>query len=266
MKLWKLQKFAGDVVYDMRSRNLLPVAILLVVGIVAVPFVLGSSGSEPGPASSPATKSESELAPENQAAVLAYNPGVRDYKQRLDELAAKDPFKQQFTQAASAATQLNSEVVSSEGSGGEGAGTTPSASPDDVSKDVSTDSGGSGGSRGKVRARYFYHRADVLVGDAALPLQRRNNLALLTQLPSEANPVLVFLGTTLDGKRALFIVSSEVSQVSGPGECVPKPDDCSLLALRAGQSEDLFYDLDAKIYRIKVDRIKRVVSSKPPRR
>ena len=35
MKLWKVQKFFSDVVYDMRSRNLLLVAILLIVAIIA---------------------------------------------------------------------------------------------------------------------------------------------------------------------------------------------------------------------------------------
>jgi len=37
MKAWKVQKFFGDVVYDLRSRGLLPVVVLLLVAMVAVP-------------------------------------------------------------------------------------------------------------------------------------------------------------------------------------------------------------------------------------
>ncbi len=47
VKRWKVQKFFGDLVYDLRSRNLLPVVIMLVVAIVAVPFLI-SSGSDRG--------------------------------------------------------------------------------------------------------------------------------------------------------------------------------------------------------------------------
>ena len=37
MKGWKLRKFAGDVVYNLRSRGLLPIAIALVAAAVLVP-------------------------------------------------------------------------------------------------------------------------------------------------------------------------------------------------------------------------------------
>ncbi len=43
MKPWKAQKFFGDVVYDLRSRNLLPVVVMLVVAIVAVPVLVSKS-------------------------------------------------------------------------------------------------------------------------------------------------------------------------------------------------------------------------------
>ena len=46
MKLWKLQKFAGDVVYDLRSKNLLLPAVALLVALVAVPVLIARSGSD----------------------------------------------------------------------------------------------------------------------------------------------------------------------------------------------------------------------------
>ena len=46
MKPWKIQKFFEDVVYDLRNRGLLPVVILLVVALVAVPVLISRGGSD----------------------------------------------------------------------------------------------------------------------------------------------------------------------------------------------------------------------------
>ena len=54
---------------------------------------------------------------------------------------------------------------------------------------------------------------------------------------------------------ALFLLSNKVASVTGPGTCVPSPDDCALLALPAGQSEDLLYTQDGETYRIVVAQI-----------
>ena len=40
MKPWRMQKFFGDLVYDLRSRNLLPIVIALAVAVVAVPVLI----------------------------------------------------------------------------------------------------------------------------------------------------------------------------------------------------------------------------------
>jgi hypothetical protein len=48
MKGWKLRKFAGDVVYDLRSRRLLPIAIALAAAVVLVPAYFALTGSDNG--------------------------------------------------------------------------------------------------------------------------------------------------------------------------------------------------------------------------
>jgi hypothetical protein len=99
MSLWKVQKFFGDLVYDLRSRNLLPIVIMLAVGIVAVPILVssGSSGSDSvslGPTASAVSS------PEAENAVVAYHPpGIRNLKSRLNDLSAKNPFIQQIEDA-----------------------------------------------------------------------------------------------------------------------------------------------------------------------
>jgi hypothetical protein len=257
MKPWKIQKFFGDVVYDLRSRGLLPVAVLLLVGIVAVPLFLTSKGSDPAPAPA-AAESAAELAPENQVAVLAYDPGVRDYKERLGELQAKDPFVQQFAGADAAATALSQSVP-------ETAEVTGTSDPTTGGSTDVVSGGKTGGGKKKSggTTKYFWYETDVRVGEAGAE-ERKNKVDAFSFLPSEAAPVLVFLGASNDGKRGVFLVAADVTFMEGDGDCFPSPDSCQLLALEPGQSRSLVYGVDSKTYTVKVIKIKRVVSSKPP--
>jgi hypothetical protein len=263
MKSWKLQKFFGDLVYDLRNRGLLPVVVLLLVALVAIPVVITRGGSSSAPIADTAALQEAVAsAPEAQSAVVAYEPGLRKYQDRLDKLSPKDPFEQQFSAAVQAATELSGTV-----SGGGASGTTTST---DVSGDAgSTDTSGGSTSKKKKKKKkagtaYVSYQSDVMVGEAGTPLQSLTNVAPLTPLPSETAPVLIYLGPNAGGQYALFLVSNKVSQLSGPGVCVPAPDDCALLALTPGQTEDLVYDADGKTYRIQLVQLRRVVSSTPP--
>jgi hypothetical protein len=259
VKSWKVQKFFGDLVYDLRNRGLLPVAILLLVALVAVPIVISRGGSEP-PATSAALAEITE-APEGKSAVVAYDAGVRDYKKRLADLQSKDPFQPHFSAAAAAATELSGTV-----SGGDTGTTTPT--------DVSGDTGGGGSGSTKTKKKkgkkkkagpvYATYQTDVMVGEAGGTLQSLSNVAPLTALPSEGAPVLIYLGPNTGGNYALFLVSDDAAQLTGPGVCIPKPEDCSLLALAPGQTEDMTYNVDGKVYRIQVVALRRVLGPKPP--
>ena len=263
MKSWKLNKLFNDLVYDLRNRGLLPVVALLLVAIVAIPIVISRGGSSSASISDTALEEAAANAPEAQSAVLAYEPGLRKYQDRLDKLNAKDPFEQQFVPAGPSAAD-----VSGTGGGAGGGDSAGATSPTDVSSDPGTTDTGGGSSKKKGKkksiTRYFSYQADVLVGDASATLEPHSNLAPFSPLPSEAAPVLIYLGPNTSGQYALFLVSSRVSHQSGPGICVPAPDDCALLALSTGQTEDLVYDGDGKTYRIQLVSLRRVVSSKPP--
>ena len=104
----------------------------------------------------------------------------------------------------------------------------------------------------------------MLVGGSGTTLQRRNRIDVFSFLPSETAPVLVYMGTTADGKRAVFLVAKDVIELRGPGFCFPSEDSCQLLALSPEDVEDIVYGPDGKTYRVKLLRIKKVVSSKPP--
>ena len=48
MKGWKLRRFAGDVVYGLRRRGLLPIAIALAAAVVLVPAYFALTGADGG--------------------------------------------------------------------------------------------------------------------------------------------------------------------------------------------------------------------------
>ena len=261
MKLWKLQKFAGDVVYDLRSKNLLLPAVALLVALVAVPVLIARSGSDGsagayglGGATSATTP------PESENAVVAYNPGVRNFKKRLNHLGPKNPFTQQYTNSPAptpGADTLAQALTDSSTSGSSGVG------------GGSTGGGNSGGgdkSPGKVtqqKTTYFWWESDVQVGEAGTPLTTMNSVKPFQFLPSPDKPVLTYIGT-VSGSQAVFLVSNDVSSIGGEGTCFPSVAACQLLGLNPGKGADLIYGPDGKTYHVQVLQVRRVTSSKPP--
>jgi len=270
MKPWKIQKFFGDVVYDLRSRGLLPVVIVVAVAMLAVPILISRGGGSSSTGTVLPTAATASTPPEIEQAVVSYAPpGLRDYKKRLSDMTAKDPFHQQFAPPAAAQSQLQSTVPVSSGSGAASAAA-PSASagstPSSGSSGSSVSSGASDSTSGKTKAQryYFYSVADLSVGDVTQPLTRHKKTKAFAALPNQVAPVMIYLGSSVDGKRAFFSISKSVTQMTGPGTCAPSPTDCSLLVLTPGQAEDMVYSLDGKTYRVKVNKISRVVTKKPP--
>lgn len=259
MRPWKVQKFFGDVVYDLRNRGLLPVVGLLLVAMVAVPILL-SRGGGPSSSSLQPAAAMTKPAPEGERAVVAYTPpGLRNYKQRLNDQSAKDPFRQQFihvTKSASA-SQLTStaSISSSTGTTSSGASTgTPSTGTLTGTPTPSTGSG----SGGKKKSKKVSYQVNVLAGNVNATLTPFDDVSAMTMLPSQTTPVVVYYGLTTDNKQAQFLVSNKVTTISGPGSCIPSPDDCALLTLGPGQSEDLAYSGDGNTYRIVVAAIKTI--------
>jgi hypothetical protein len=252
MKTWRIQKFFGDIVYDLRSRGLLPVVILLVVAMVAVP-VLISRGSKSSSASLQPAAASVKPSPEAETAVVAYHPGgLRNYKQRLNDLSAKDPFHRQFAHSAATAGALNSTVTTSTSTG---TGTSTPATTNGAPV-INTGGSGGGGHKKKKKSNATY-QVNLLVGDVDTTLTPFNNVQSMAPLPSQSSPAVLFYGLTSDHRSALFLVSNKVGSVTGPGQCVPAPDDCALLTIPQGQSEDLQYAPDGKTYRVVVAEIKR---------
>ena len=289
----KPPRLVNDLYRDLRDRRLLPLAAVLLIAIPALPLLLGSGGGDPAATMPPA---ETGIATEEiptLPAVLTSTPGLRDYRKRLDALSSKNPFAQQFdgsTEETQAASVTQVQGVGGTGSGpvaappvGGGAAAPaaePSSTPtsatvsgtttsSDTSQagtvsggdTTSTDDGGGGtsgqGSSSPGGRRWFTYRIDVTTGPAG-GAKERSNVKRLTVLPSQSNPVALFVGASEGGKKASFLVSTDVSGSRGQGDCVPRPSDCRLLVLEPGQERKFDYAPDGEpdTYVIKLDTIR----------
>jgi hypothetical protein len=265
----KVPAILADVYYDLRDRRLLPLIALVVVAIVAVPFLLGSDPETPPPPSVTGEAGGKEETAAANFAVVEAKPGLRAPGKRLDARTPTNPFKQRYTslpeEAKLESTSVSSSVVDgggpSEAVGGdvEAEGTAP-ADP----------GAGSGGGAASPPSgpdgdglRFFAFRPDVRFGLAGSgELSEYKELPQGTLLP-ERNPVVAFLAVSETGKRALFDISTEVAMVKGPGHCIGGPQSCSLLSLKEGQAADILTGNPDRTFRLKLERIEFVEVKRP---
>jgi hypothetical protein len=124
----KVPPFLSDLYYDLSERRLLPIIALIVVAIVAAPFLLGGESSESEPVPTPTTGGgATATASQRSLTVVEAEPGLRNYKKRLAHRSPTDPFKQRFNGPVLKNGELNPQtgttsttVTTSEGSPGTG--------------------------------------------------------------------------------------------------------------------------------------------------
>jgi len=234
--------FVQDVYADLRDRHLLPLVVVLLIAIVAVPILLGNSGEDEDPAAGgPTAAGSAKGVPAQRIVVSRSTPRLRDYHRRLKHLEAEDPFVQRFT--APAAEGGGAE--SSEGSFTEEGEVT--ITPEEGAPPTTT----------HHELRYFTWTIDVKVAPVstrgvpseAKPTVRRN-LPELTELPSRQVPAMVFMQPAADGKKAIVLINSNVHAVFGEGVCVAGGEVCQLMALKPGLPETVVYGGSERIYRI----------------
>lgn len=252
----KAPPFLVDIYYDLRERRLLPLVALVIIAILAVPFLLGGDSGEESPAAPSAAEVVSPTEAETASlTVVEAKPGLRDYKKRLRGRTPTDPFAQRYTGLPEGA-KLSVETTTATSSAGDGSSAVTGTETDVTSAPTGTapqstppSSGGSGGGSKKGDGdgddspldgkRLFGFRPDVRFGVAGSDdLSLHKELPLGSFLP-RSNPVLVFIGVTQNGNRALFDVSREVSWVQGDGDCVGGKAACQVISLKQGQAANL---------------------------
>jgi hypothetical protein len=115
LKLGKPQVplFLVNLYYDLRDRRLLPLVALVIVAILAVPFLLGGgSGEAPEPAATGPIGSAQETGGASTLTVVEAQPGLRDYRKRLRDRTPTDPFKKPSTGASAASSAAATQTTS----------------------------------------------------------------------------------------------------------------------------------------------------------
>jgi hypothetical protein len=258
----KVSPFLTDLYYDIRDRRLLPLILLILVAIVAAPVLLKDEPEEVAPATPPAAVNPgAEQASAKTLTVVKSTPGLRDYKERLKRRQPSNPFKQQYTGAASGGGELNetSTTTTTETTESTGGGSgNPSA----------------GGGEYTVKPgqlTIFTFAVDVRISKArtkpngaveqSKPEDREKVIAP-KPLPSAKEPVVTYMGIGGEKHLPLFIVSEDVSAVFGEAECVSGTGKCQLIELEPGQPEIFEYGENHVRYKINVLKVFPVVTGK----
>jgi hypothetical protein len=275
MKSMRTPQLLTDLYRDLRDRRLLVPALALAAALIAVPMALSSSAppSPTVPATAPAT-SEPGKETAAEPAVLTRQLGVTAYRRRLGRFSNKNPFEQQFTLPEVTSKVQQSSVTEPSGvttSGGGSTSTsttaeatsTPSTSPETNTSTSPSTSRSSEPSDDAQRptTEVILRRIDVKVGPEG-DLVKKTGVKQLEMLPSSTTPVVIFLGTSESGRRAFFLVSSDVIAVSGDGACLATTPTCQLLTLKAGEAASFDYAPDTLTYKLKLLAIKDVVVKK----
>ena len=248
----------SNMIKELRERKLWPIAILLIVALVAVPLLLSK-------------KAPSNLVTQQPSTNLPYSTGSAlpaitvETAQGASKLTgrARDPFTPQH-----AATNATAEVTPSTATpaAGSTAATGSTASTGSTgSTGASTVSAGGGSSTASpapsspvtpstpstpsapattpkpapapsgLTAKQSY-QVSLAITTKGGGLNTIDPLERLSVIPSPQQPLLVELGVLQGGKRVVFAVQPGAA-VSGPGTCTPGPIDCEVISLAPGQTE-----------------------------
>jgi hypothetical protein len=271
----KVPDFLLDLYYDLRERRLLPLVVILLIAIVALPIAMrgGSSDSESAE-SATALATPGAALPSSNLVVAKAAPGLRDYRRRLAG-TPKDPFKPQYATPEGTGNAVGSAAVTENGSSSGGAEgppdtttpETPSTPPETT--DTTPPGEGNGEPSQGAQLKYYSFAIDVRVvpvssgaADSKAEPSVRRNLPELTMLPSRKEPALTFISVSKDEKKALMLVSDQVTGLFGDSVCVVGSETCQLLALEQGIPETVVYGPKERTFRIELLKVRLLATSK----
>jgi hypothetical protein len=225
------------------QRRLLPLAILLLAALAAVPVLL-SRDAKPVP-SVPTPKADNGATTASTGVAkpivdLVQN-GERTKRRRVLG-ARKNPF-----QPAAAPKVKKADVPGTQSTpvtglpGGASSGDTGgSGAPTSTTPTVGVGLPPLATPPAAPKPHYELYSLTVRFGDSTGDQLDRMNLPRLKPLPNGDDPILVYLGVASDKKTAVFMVDTSVT-AQGDGSCKPSPSDCETIHLREGETE--FFDV-----------------------
>lgn len=212
---------------DLVEKRLLPVAAVLLIALVAVPVLLAKPAGEP---SSGAPATENALLGKDSAALIGETKAIVSlgsdggFRKHIGRLGRKDPFVQQAKQPAGT-------------TGAEGAtvGTTGASGTTTTPTNTGTGTAPSGGTE---PVKLYQWAAKVKFGQ--IGKTKSETVTPGEFMPSEQNPVLLFLGADESGDSAQFLVSAEATS-RGDGTCVPSETNCQIVKM--GHKDVQFFEV-----------------------
>jgi hypothetical protein len=227
-------------------RRLWPVAVLLLAGLVAVPFVLAK---DPEPVVTPPPPPPEETTAAEEAAtgdpLVALAEEGDDARRRRVLGARKDPFapappkkaKKSQADQPEPPVEVPPPPVPADEPPAPPSGSAP-ADPGFELPPLEEPAA-------PPKKTYPPDSLIVRFGDATSGSLVRQTVEKLQPLPgdsgdAESQPVLVYTGLTKDGKSAIFMVDA-AAEATGDGECRPHPSNCETIHLRKGETE--FFDI-----------------------
>jgi hypothetical protein len=286
----KAPRFLVDLYWDLRDRHLLPLIGLVVVAIVAAPFLLGDNSEEPSLSEvqemvAEAATAEVSGAGSARLSVVEAKPGLRDYRKRLRDRTPTDPFRQRFTAPQVGEADLpESTAESSSADGGETKKTTTAkaetkeGSVTVTETETSEGEGSEGDSSAPADAggdlRFRSISIDVRIvrttGSSTdgtkkkgKPTVKRSVLAS-TPLPGPKAQVATFMGLSPKTFKPTFLVSTEVTAMFGEAQCASGTEVCQLVELEQGIPQTFVFGDAGDRYKVEVTDID-LTTVRPPR-
>lgn len=217
--------FFRDLIADLVTKKLWPVATVLLAAIVAIPTKLTkheNTGGGTVAADASGQRAAREVADAEPVVQLASDqPGHTD---SVRGLAAHDPFSPH--KAKSARTDQGGSGGSGQATPATGGGSTGTTTPQTTTPKKKT-----------TVKRYDTYHVDVRFGELGAE-KTSNDVPRLTALPNSTSPIVVFVGVLNDGVTAVFLVTSDAVP-HGDGSCKPDKNSCTYVYMKAGDTETL---------------------------
>jgi hypothetical protein len=212
--------FARALIRELVDKRLWPVAIVLVVALLAVPVLLSRGGDGPASDDAPPVADVPARAGATKVAAVKITgpPSVRSRPGQV-----RDPFRRKPVKLEKAATPSSGAPAAATG----GTASPTAASPGEIPTD------------GLDTTRTI----DVRFGKAD-NLRHIPRLKVGTQLPAGQDAVVRYAGVAAGTQRARFFAAEGVGTIhtTGDATCYPKADACYGLDMKAGDKETLTVD------------------------
>lgn len=287
----KVPAFLVDLYWDLRDRHLLPLVVLAIVAIVAVPFLLGGGSGEEPPLAPGASAS---VAPSPEAAgakltVVEAKPGLRDYRKRLRDDGPTDPFEQRYTSpqlqgaklggggegAASSSTTSTTSTTTTSSSSAKVTKTTKNSDGTTTTEVVTETNGKAGGAGGSADGgvTLFSFAVDLKIvhthtgPDGSKQTDDpviRHRVIPPAALPSEKTQAVTYMGISPKTQQPLLLISDAVTGVFGEATCLSGAETCQLIEIATGLPMTFVYGPNSDRYKITVLKVFPVAAGETP--